>query len=254
MGALFLNTIPLFPAIEITSIFYRPRNLMPSSLLDQYPHHDFLSPNLRAFATACAMGSPMIEILEDIATIAGIGCENIYEAYLPPSLARLVEIRDVSVHCTISMAPDGIEGDDEYAAGECLRLAALIFTLDRLFLPALPPAYYRVTQMLTERLNAAIGHGNSAPLWASHSLVLMWICFVGSTSQRIDVPARESLIRTAASLCDRLFSSQREMVAELSGVLMKVMGKADLYDEGIVDAFAAEVLQQYGTQSSRWSG
>jgi hypothetical protein len=243
MGALFMNMRPFFPATEIMSLFFRPRTTITPSLLDEYGQQDFLSPAFRDFASAFGVSAPLTEILEDITTIRAVGTENILNAATPASLSGLVDMRDVLLLRILSLAPVGNEPDDESSAEECVRLAALIFVLDRLFLPILPPAYYRIVHLITDRLNTTIEGKASTKEWAGHGWVLMWIVFVSATVHNADPATRRSLIQSAAPLCAHLFSGPQQMRSQLRIGMTGVIGRSELFEEELIDAFAADLEQ-----------
>ena len=243
MGALFMNMRPFFPATEVMSLFFRPRTTIPPSLLDEYARDDFLSPAFRDLATAFNISVPLMEILEDISIIHTVGPENIFGAVTPPTLSGLVDMRDVLLHRILSLAPVGNEADDDVSAEECARLAALIFVLDRLFLPTLPPAYHRIVHPVTDRLNTTIEGKASSREWAGHAWVLMWIVFVGATVHNGHETTRKSLIQSAAPLCPHLFSGPRQIGSELRNGLAGVMGRPELFEQEQVDEFSAELEQ-----------
>ena len=238
-----MNMRPFFPATEVMSLFFRPRSTITPSLLDEYAQQDFFSPAFREFATAFSVSVPLTEILEDITTIRAVGPENILDAATPSTLSVLVDMRDVLVHRILSLAPVGNESDDESSAEECVRLAALIFVLDKLFLPVLPPAYHRVMDLVTDRLNTTIEGKASSQEWAGHGWVLMWIVFVGATVHNGHQATRRSLIQSATPLCADLFTGQRQMSAQLRMGLTGVIGRPELFDEELIDGFAAELEQ-----------
>ena len=243
MGALFMNMRPFFPATEIMSLFFRPRTTIAPSLLGESAQRDFLSPAFRNFATALSVSAPLTEILEDITTIRTVGPENILNAVTPSSLSGIVEMRDVLLHRILSLAPIGNEPDDESSAEECVRLAALIFVLDRLYLPVLPPAYHGIVHLITDRLNTTIEGKASSQEWAGHGWVLMWIVFVGATVHNGDPATRRSLIQSAAPLCAHLFPGLRQMRSQLRIGLTGVIGRPDLFEEELIDGFATELEQ-----------
>jgi hypothetical protein len=245
MGALVMNMRPFFPATEVMRLFFRPRTTITPSLLDEYPQDDFLSPAFRDFAKAFSVSTQLTEILEDIATIRIVGTQNILNASPLPSLSGLVDMRDVLLHRILSLAPIGNESDDESSAEECVRLAALIFVLDRLFLPALPPAYHRILHVITDRLNSAVEGKATRPEWAGRGWVLMWIIFVGATVHNADPATSRSLVESVAPLCAHLFSGPRYMCAQLRTGLTGVMGKPELLGEELIDGFAAGLEQAY---------
>lgn len=245
MGALFMNMRPFFPATEIMSIFFRPRTTIAPSLLDGYTQKDFLSKAFRDFASAFGISTQLIDILEDITTIRTVGPENILNTATNPSLSELVHMRDLLLHRILSLAPTGNEPDDELSAEECARLAALIFVLDKLFLPILPPAYHRIVHIITDRLNTTIEGKAISPEWACHGWVLMWIAFVGATVHNGDPVTTRSLIRSVAPLCANLFSGPRQMRAELRPGLVGVIGRPELFEEDLIDGFAADLEQAW---------
>ena len=245
MGALFMNMRPFFPATEVMSIFFRPRTTMASSLLDGYTQKDFLSKAFRDFASAFGISTQLIDILEDITTIRTVGPENILNAATNPSLSELVHMRDLLLHRILSLAPTGNEPDDELSAEECARLAALIFVLDKLFLPVLPSAYHRIVHMITDRLITTIEGKATSPEWACHGWVLMWIAFVGATVHNGDPVTTRSLIRSVAPLRANLFSGPCQMRAELRLGLVGVIGRPELFEEDLIDGFAADLEQAW---------
>jgi hypothetical protein len=245
MGALFMNMRPFFPATEVMSIFFRPRTTIPPSLLNEYTQKDFLSQAFRDFASAFGISTQLINILEDITTIRTVGPENILNAATNTSLSELVHMRDLLLHRILSLAPTGNEPDDELSAEECARLAALIFVLDKLFLSVLPPAYHRIVHMITDRLNTAIEGKATSPEWAGHGWVLMWIAFVGATVHNRDPVTTRSLIRSVVPLCANLFSGPRQMSAELRRGLVGVIGRPELFEEDLIDGFAADLGQAW---------
>jgi hypothetical protein len=243
MGALLMNMRPFFPATEVMSIFFRPRTTIAPSLYDQYRQQDFLSPTFRDFASAFGISTQLIDILEDITTIRTVGPENILNAATNACLSELVHMRDLLLHRILSLAPSGNEPDDELSAEECARLAALIFVLDKLFLPVLPPAYHRIVHVVTDRLNTTV-EGKAASLeWAGHGWVLMWIVFVGATVHNGDPVTTRSLIQSVVPLCANLFSGSRRMSAELRTGLAGVIGRPELFEEDLIDGFAADLEQ-----------
>ena len=245
MGALFMNMRPFFPATEVMSIFFRPRTTIPPSLLNEYTQKDFLSQAFRDFASAFGISTQLINILEDITTIRTVGPENILNAATNTSLSELVHMRDLLLHRILSLAPTGNEPDDELSAEECARLAALIFVLDKLFLAVLPPAYHRIVHMITDRLNTAIEGKATSPEWAGHGWVLMWIAFVGATVHNRDLVTTRLLIRSVVPLCANLFSGPRQMSAELRRGLVGVIGRPELFEEDLIDGFAADLGQAW---------
>jgi hypothetical protein len=245
MGALFMNMRPFFPATEVMSIFFRPRMTIAPSLLDGYTQKDFLSKAFRDFASAFGISTELVDILEDITTIRTVGPENILNAATSPSLSELVHMRDLLLHRILSLAPTGNEPDDELSAEECARLAALIFVLDKLFLPVLPPAYHRIVHMITDRLNTTIEGKATSPEWTGHGWVLMWIAFVGTTVHNGDPVTTRSLIRSVAPLCANLFSGPRQMRAELRPGLVGVIGRTELFEDDLIDGFAADLEQAW---------
>jgi hypothetical protein len=246
MGALFMNMRPFFPATEVMSLFFRPRTTIAPSLLDEYAQEDFLSPAFRHFASAFSISAQLTEILEDVTTIRIIGTENILNAATAPSRSTLVDMRDVLLHRILSLAPFSNESDDESSAEECVRLAALIFVLDRLFLPILPPAYHCIVHMIADRLHTTIEGKASSQDWAGHGWVLMWIIFVGATVHNGDPSTQRSLIRSAVPLCVHLFSSQQKMSSQLRVGLTVVIGRQELIEEELIDGFAADLEQACG--------
>jgi len=173
MGALFMNMRPFFPATEVMSIFFRLRTTIAPSLLNEYTQRDFLSSVFRDFASAFGISTQLIDILEDMTTIRTVGSENILNAATNTSLSELVHMRDLLLHRILSLAPTGNEPDDELSAEGCARLAVLIFVLDKLFLPVLPPAYHRIVHIITDRLNTTIAGKAVSPEWTGHGWVLM---------------------------------------------------------------------------------
>jgi hypothetical protein len=243
MGALFMNMRPFFPATEVMSLFFRPRTTIPPSLLDEYAQQDFLSPAFRDFASAFSISAQLTEILEDVITIRTVGTENILKAAAPPSLSIVVDMRDVLLHRILSLAPTGNESEDESSAEECVRLAALIFVLDRLFLPILPPAYHRIVHIITDRLHTTIEGKASSQEWAGHGWVLLWIIFVGATVHNGDPSTRRLLIHSVVPLCAHLFSGQQKMSSQLRVGLKGVIGRQELFEEELIDSFAVDLEQ-----------
>ena len=245
MGALFMNMRPFFPATEVMSIFFRPQTTIAPSLLNGYTQRDFLSKAFRDFAAAFGISTQLIDILEDITTIRTVGPENILNAATNPSLSDLVHMRDLLLHRILSLAPTGNEPDDELSAEECARLAALIFVLDKLFLPVLPPAYHHILHVITDRLNTTIEGKATSPEWAGHGWVLMWIAFVGATVHNGDPVTTRSLVWSVTPLCANLFSGPRQMRAELRPGLVGVIGRTELFEEDLIDGFAANLEQAW---------
>ena len=243
MGALSMNMRPFFPATEVMSLFFRPRSTITPSLLDEYTQQDLFSPAFRDFATAFGVSAPFTEILEDITTIRAVGPENILSAAMSSNPSVLVDMRDVLLHRILSLAPVGNESDNESSAEECVRLAALIFVLDRLFLPVLPPAYHRVMDQVTDRLITTVEGKASSQEWAGHGWVLMWVVFVGATVHNGHGATTRSLIRSAIPLCAHLFSGRRQMSVELRIGLTGVIGRPELFGEELIEGFAAELEQ-----------
>ena len=247
MGALVMNMRPFFPATEVMSLFFRPRTTIPLSLLDEHAQQNFLGPALRRFTDAVNVSAPLTDVLEDIVTIRTVGAENILNATASPSLSALVDMRDVLIHRILSLAPTGNESEDESSAEECVRLAALILVLDKLFLPVLPPAYHRIVHWITERLSATMEDKAASPEWAGHGWVLRWIIFVSATVQNGDPTTKQALIQCAAPLVAPLFSSPSLMGPELGHGLTQVMGRPKLFEEELVDEFAAALEQACST-------
>lgn len=253
MGALLMNMRPFFPATEIMSLFFRPRTTIAPLLLSPFEEQDFLSRQLRTFTANFHISTPLIELLEDIATVRTVGPENILNASpTPPNmLSPLIDMRDVLLHRVLSMAPAIVpagteyEVEDESSDEECIRLAALIFILDRLFLPVLPPAYHRIMHMITERLNTTIAGKSSSPEWSHHAWIMMWIIFVGATVHNGDPGTRRLLIHSAVPLCNQVFNGRRKTTDELRVGLTAVMGRLEPYEEELIDGFAADLKQEY---------
>ena len=122
-----MNTIPFFPATDVTALIFRPRNTLPPSLLRSVGDHDFLSAPLRSLASTGRISSSLLHILGDISLGTNVGADAIFKAQWPPSLEHLLETRDRLIHRLLSMAPDGVETEDEHSDDECVRLAALVF-------------------------------------------------------------------------------------------------------------------------------
>jgi len=117
------------------------------------------------------------------------------------SPTQLIELRDVLLHRILSAVDAGPEADGEIGANEdnfssspgsaspsaiveeCLRLTALVLTLDRLFLPVLPSAYALMVRdaVIGDRLCAILpGPSDWANLGDEVGLaVLLWVCLVG---------------------------------------------------------------------------
>jgi len=252
MGALFMNMRPFFPATEVMSLFFRPRTTITPLLLDPLEQDDLLSRPMREFTDAFNISSPLIDILEDIATIRKVGTENILKAApVAANLSPLTEMREVLLHRILSLAPaiNDNELEDESSNEECIRLAALIFILDRLFLPVLPPAYHRIMHMVTDRLNATIAGKPTSPEWAQHAWIMMWAVFVGATVHNSDSVIRASLIGSITPQCVQIFSGRRETSYELRFGLTTVMGSLEPYEEELIDDFAADLEQQFRAQA-----
>jgi hypothetical protein len=241
MGALFMNMRPFFPATEVMSLFFRPRTTIPPSLLDEYAQRDFLSPAFRSFTDAFHVSAQLTDILEDIMTIRIVDAENILNAIAPPSLSALVDMRDMLIHRILSLAPTGNESEDESSVEECIRLAALIFVLDKLFLPVLPSAYHCIVHMITDRLSTTMEDKAASQEWAGHGWVLMWIIFVSATAHNGDQTTRQSLIQCAAPLFTHLFSAPGPVSPQLRQGLTHVTGTLKLFEEELIDEFAAEL-------------
>lgn len=245
MGALFMHMRPFFPATEVMSLLFRPRTTIPPSLLEEYVQQDFLSPLFRDFATAFRIPAQLTDVLEDVNTIRTVGTENIVNAGTAASISALVEMRDVLLHRILSLAPIGSECDDELSAEECIRLATLIFALDKLFLPVLPPAYHRIMHIAIDRLYTALEGKVLSQEWACHGWVLMWIAFVGATVHSGDVATRKGLVQHVAPLCGRLFSRQRDMSSQLRTGFTVLIGTLKLFEESLIDGFAVDLEQAW---------
>lgn len=241
MGALFMNMRPFFPATEVMSLFFRPRTTIPPSLLDEYGRQGFVSPAFGDFMVAFKISAPLSDIIEDVMTIRTVGAENILNTAAHSSLSALVDMRDVLLHRILSLAPTGNEPEDESSAEECIRLAALIFVMDKLFFPVLPPAYHGIVHLVTDRLSITIEGKAASPEWASHGWVLVWIVLVSATAHNGDASTRKSLMQSAASLFACHFSALSPVRYQLRSGLTRLVGKLKPFEEEMIDEFAAEL-------------
>jgi hypothetical protein len=73
----------------------------------------------------------------------------------------------------------------------------------------------------------------------------MWIAFVGATVHNGDPVTTRSLIRSVVPLCANLFSGPRQMRAELRTRLVGVIGRTELFEDDLIDGFAADLEQAW---------
>jgi hypothetical protein len=243
MGALFMNMRPFFPATEVMTLFFRPRTTIPPSLLDEYARQGFVSPAFRDFMVAFKISAPLSDIIEDVITVRTVGAESILNTAAHSSLSALVDMRDVLIHRILSLAPTGNEPEDESSAEECIRLAALIFVMDKLFLPVLPPAYHGIVHLVTDRLSTTIEGKAASQEWAGHGWVLMWIVLVSATAHNGDATTKKSLIQSAAPLFTYHLSALGPASCQLRSGLTCLVGRLKPFEEEMIDEFAAELEQ-----------
>jgi hypothetical protein len=244
VGALIMNIQPLFPASVVLTASSRLSQSMSQRVTEQYREGGFQG--LLSWQRLQAEGKlseDLISIMEDINLVAFTGAEAILDE-TSFSVEGLVDLRDQIIHRLICLSPQSQDSDDEYSYEECARLAMLLITLDRLFSPVLPGAYFQLTHMVADRLAAVItGH----PLtndWADHEWAALWICFVGTSVSTNNPTTRSGFIRAGAPLCRSIFRGPEQMDEELEDGLRAYARPPLLYGSEVIAAFVNDLKDE----------
>lgn len=246
MGALFMNMRPLFSASAVFATSSRISQVVSQPITEQDQGEGFQG--LRSWQRMQADGQvseDLLSILEDINLVALLGSQAIIDGR-SFSIASLIDLRDHVIHRLLYLAPQSQDGDDEYSHEECIRLAMLLVTLDRLFSPVLPGAYFQLTHMVADRLAAVISGHSLVKDWAGHEWAALWICFIGTSVSTNNPSTRSSFAGAAAPLCRSLFSGPDQMDEEMEIGLRAYARPPLLYGSEIVEAFVGELKDEVG--------
>ena len=248
MGALLLNIRPAFQysaATTSSGVWQRVVQSWQDDLQLPQPFHDMQA--------AQSWSSDLIDILADITFITSQGAESIIPL-VQDSVHNLVDIRDSFIHRLLDLAPqsNGYGGDDEpsHSPEENVRLSVLLLTLERLFSPVLPSAYFQLTHMIADRLAETLGASLSYHYWSGHEWVALWICFVGTSTSSNNPRTRSSFVSVAANLSLSLFRSIEQMLSELEPGLRAFALSSKVYGSEMMESFAEDLRVELGAQGA----
>jgi hypothetical protein len=244
VGALFMNMRPLFPASAVfASSFHVSQNLSPE-VTQRYQDGGYqgLVPWQHMQAEG-QLSSDLLDTFSDINLVAFIGAQPLLNETL--SATDLISLRDQIIHRLLYLAPHSQDGSDESSHEETVRLAMLLLTLDRLFSPALPAAYFQLTHMVADRLASVVaGSRDLAADWAGHEWAALWICFVGTSGSTNNPSARACFVRAGVPLVRNLFRGVEEMDGGLEVGLRGFASGEGYYGGEEVEAFVGDLREE----------
>ena len=247
MGALLMNTRPLFPATQAINLFPSPRDTLPLSLIhDLTPTFQNLSSPFQHLAAIGKISHDLTQVLEDISSLTSTGPQTILNQTLQTP-DYLISIRDNLVHRLLSAAPAN-ETEDELSDQECIRLAALIFTLHKLFTPFLPPVYYRLTYLLADRLRLCVIGNPWTSEWATNQECgwgLLWICFVGVMVDNESSVRSWEALKALAVTVHRTLSLHLDRPLSMDVALDEVVDNTSTYYSDVDIRRFEELLSQH---------
>lgn len=245
VGALFMNMRPLFPASAVfASTTSHLTQTLSQSITKAYSRGGFEGvPSWLRLQAEGKLSENLLSVMEDIELVAFTGAQAIIED-IGISVETLVDWRDSVIHRLLYLAPESQDGDDEYSFEECARLAMILITLDRLFSPVLPGAYFQLTHMVADRLASLIVDRNLAEDWVAHEWAALWICFIGAGVSTNNPSTRSGFIGAGAPLCRVLFRGPEEMDRELEAGLRPYARVPTLHGSELFGAFVEDLKER----------
>lgn len=241
-----MNMRPLFPASAVFAASSRLSEKISQQTTDRYQESGLQG--LLTWQRMQAEGKlsdDLLDIISDINIVTFTGAQPLLDD--PSStftLTSLISLRDQIIHRLLYLSPQSQDGDDEHSHEECVRLAMLLITFDRLFCPALPAAYFQLTHMVADRLAGVLVSRNLTDDWAGHEWAALWICFVGTSGSTNNPSARECFVRAGVPLCRALFQTVEQMDQELENGLRAFAGGPGFYGGELIGAFVGDLREE----------
>jgi hypothetical protein len=245
VGALFMNMRPLFPASAVfassPSSLSQTLNL---SITETYSRGGFEGlPSWQRMQAEGKLSENLLIVIEDIELVTFIGAQAILDTS-SFSVGAMVDLRDSIIHRLLYLAPQSQDSDDEYSIEECARLTMLLITLDRLFCPVLPGAYFQLTHMVADRLASVIANRDLVKDWAGHEWTALWICFIGTSVSTNNPSTRSSFVGAGATICPALFRGEEDMDRELERGMRPYPRAPSLYGSELFEAFVVDLKER----------
>ena len=245
VGALFMNMRPLFPASAVFAASSRLSENISQEITNRYQESGFQGLlTWQRMKSEGKLSDDLLDIISDISIVAFTGAQSLLDE--PSStftISSLISLRDQIIHRLLYLSPQSQDGDDEYSYEECVRLAMLLITFDRLFSPALPAAYFQLTHMVADRLAGVVVSRDLASDWVGYEWAALWICFVGTSGSTNNPSARECFVRAGVPLCRALFQRVEQMDQELEGGLRAFAGGPGFYGGELISAFVGDLKE-----------
>jgi hypothetical protein len=239
MGALFMNIKPTFPHAAVSS--------SASGLLQQISQDNPSAVGIhQAFQTMQAaqlLPGDLVSILTDLSIVLALGAGTILAQY-QTSFTDLLHLRDSLIHRLLDLAPQS-DGDGELSSPEqIVRLTLLLLTLERLFTPILPSAYFQLTHMVADRLAETLSTSltQDSRDWLGHEWVMLWVCFVGTTASSNNPRPRGGFLKAAAGL----FRDGGQIIGDLEVGLRRFVPSLEVYGEEVVEGFINDLGAEIG--------
>ena len=240
IGALMMNMRPFFTPTDVLFPSSRAKQRITRASATSYKLQETPSMLFKALTRDDLICQDLFETIEDISYVAKIG-QGILDAVAPTGKATVVEIRDSILQRLIYLAPNTQE-TEEVPLSECLRLALLLLTLDRLFSRVLPSAYFQITHMVADKLAAELDSASTEELWAGHRTIALWICFIGVTVSSNNPRSRAVFITAAAEVAGPIFDTNNNAMNRIKNGLSEVLsGSQQLYEDAVMTAFVSAV-------------
>ena len=239
IGALFMSMRPFFPQTDVLSSSSRAKQKIKPSVVSRYKLQEVPSRAFEGLLQDESISHALFETIEDISYVARIG-QNILDAIAPSTKSSVVEIRDSILQRLLYLAPLTPE-TEEVPPSECLRLALLLLTIDRLLSRVLPSAYFQITHMVADKLAAELESQSMDEEWSGHELIALWICFIGVTVSSNNPRSRAIFIAAAAEVAEPMFDSRNDTINRIRRGLSEVLGGSQLYEDAEVLAFVSDV-------------
>ena len=270
IGALLMNTPPFFAISEVVSPNDRAVRRIQPATLPQHKPQNVPTQSFRQLLQTETISTELFEVITDISYVCFIS-DNVTQHVMPPEKQTTITIRDDILTRLLYLAPHSMTldpnqdesetSDGDVSLPECLRLALLLLTHDRLFCSTLPSAYFQITHTVADRLASDLESISFDTIddeedttgiaggWVLHHWVSLWICFIGVAASSNNPRSRAVFVHAASEFMRSTNRARRgrgldeiDDSDEISEGLASVLGETSLFDRAEYDAFAADVL------------
>ena len=270
IGALLMNTPPFFTISEVVSPNDRAVHRIQPATISQLKVRILPSRSFKQLLQTETINTELFEVMTDISHICIIS-DTITQHLMPPEKQTVIAVRDDIVTRLLYLAPHSLTqdttqeesetSDGDVSLSECLRLALLLLTIDRLFCSTLPSAYFQITHTVADRLASDLESISfdttddeeeptaNADQWTLHHWVSLWICFIGVAASSNNPRSRAVFVHAASEFMRSTNKARRgrgldeiDDNDEISEGLASVLGETSLFDRAEYEAFVADVL------------